>query len=83
VASLQSCSLLIADSEVLFGCGEQMQTASDEPGPSGLMAGAESGSIVAVKVIMEYDQIVPMLAIMKLRGASVKPAGGRPCPVKR
>ena len=36
------------------------------------MAGSESGSVVTVKVLIEQDQIAPVLVILKLGGAAKK-----------
>src|SRR4051795_7325387 len=31
----------------------------DEPGPAGLVAGAEAGAVVAVEVLVEHQQVLP------------------------
>src|SRR6516165_11761558 len=43
-----------------------MHAASNNPGPSGLMASAEAGAVVAVEVFIEQDEIPPMRILLKL-----------------
>src|SRR5262249_199058 len=50
---------------------EQLHQAGDDPCPSGLMARAKSGSIVAVKVLIEEEQIPPLRILLQLSGAPV------------
>jgi hypothetical protein len=42
-----------------------MQAASGESDPSGLVAGSLSGSVVSVYVLIEQNQITPMLVFLK------------------
>src|SRR5215469_349094 len=64
--SFAECKHLLA-----CGSGEQMNDACDNSGPSGLMAGAESGPVIAVKVFIEQEQLPPMGIFLKLPGSSV------------
>src|SRR6516165_9192678 len=47
------------------GSGEHMHQASDNSSPTGLMAGAEAGAIVAVEVVVEQDEIPPIGILLK------------------
>jgi hypothetical protein len=59
--------------EELRGRAGRKQThgASDDPGPSSLVAGTETGSVVTVKVLVEQNMIAPVRVFLKLRGAAV------------
>src|SRR5262245_37592528 len=50
----------------------------DQPGPAGLMAGAEAGAVVAVEVFVEPDEIPPVRVGLKLGDAAVH----RPSPIR-
>src|SRR5215471_383145 len=58
----------LAQIEELLGRagGEQMHAAGDDPGPAGLMARAEAGSVVAVEVLVEQDEIAPVRVLLEL-----------------
>src|SRR4051794_16514821 len=46
----------------------------DQPGPAGLVAGADAGAIVAMKVLVEQEAVAPMRVILELpRGAEDGP----------
>ena len=42
-----------------------------EPGPAGLMAGAQPGAIVAVEVFVEEDVVAPVGIGLELLGAAI------------
>jgi hypothetical protein len=46
-----------------------------ESGPTGLMTGADSGAVVAVKVFVEEQQIPPVRVLLELFGAAMDGAG--------
>ncbi len=50
---------------------EQVQQRSDQAGPSGLVAGAEAGAVVAVEVLVEQDQVAPVRIVLELGRAAV------------
>ena len=56
---------------------EQVEQRRDEPGPAGLVAGAEPGAVVAVEVLVEEDQVAPVRIVLELRRAAVD----RPPPI--
>src|SRR5271168_860444 len=43
----------------------------DDSGPAGLVAGAEPGSILAMKVLMELNKVPPVRIVLKLLHGSV------------
>src|SRR4051812_10087259 len=45
--------------------------ASDHTGPARLVARADAGAIVAVEILVEEDQILPVRVFLKLRRAAV------------
>ena len=47
-----------------------MNERGDEPGPSGLMAGADAGAVVAVEVLVEQQVIPPERIVRQLRRAT-------------
>src|SRR5262245_60187342 len=49
---------------------EELHERRDEPGPSGLMPGPETGAVVAMKVLMEEDVIPPVRIVLELRRAA-------------
>src|SRR5690348_16044838 len=50
----------------------------DETGPTGLMAGADSGSVVAVKIFIEKNKVAPVrIALKRLSRAGHRPASRR------
>src|SRR5262245_62125362 len=67
---------LAALQKLLRGRGrEQMQPTGNDAGPSGLMAGAQAGAVVAVEVLVEQDQIAPVRVVLEfLRPAVDRPA---------
>ena len=52
----------LAELEELLGRAgrEQMHATGDDPGPSGLVARAEAGSVVAVEVLVEQEVVAPV-----------------------
>jgi hypothetical protein len=54
-------------------CGDLNETGY-ESGPTGLVTCANSGAIVAVKVFVEKDQILPIRVLLELLGSTVKGA---------
>src|SRR4051812_2290210 len=58
--------------------GEQMHRARDDSRPSGLMAGAEPGAVVAVEVFVKQQQVAPVRVLLELcRRAVDRPAAIR------
>src|SRR5215831_5260834 len=64
---------LCADFEKLLGVGgrKEMHAPGDDAGPAGLMTGAEAGTVVAVKVLVEREVIAPVRILLKLASAPV------------
>src|SRR5215471_10677381 len=62
-----------AEFKNLLGVGgrKQMHAAGDDTGPAGLMAGAEAGAVVAVKVLVERQVITPVWVLLKRAGTPV------------
>ena len=62
-----------AEFEHLLGAGgrKHMHAPGDDAGPAGLMAGAEAGAVVAVKVLVEREVIAPVRVLLKRAGAPV------------
>src|SRR6185436_21196523 len=57
---------------LLRGCiGAQMQSTRDEPCPSGLVVCTETGSIVAVEILVEKDVIAPMRVLLESCQSSI------------
>src|ERR1700758_2470876 len=58
----------LAEREGLLGRGrgEQMHGPGDGAGPSGLVARAEAGPVVAVEVLVEQDEIAPVRILLEL-----------------
>src|SRR6266542_1886711 len=54
-----------------FDTPEQVEKASDQTGPAGLVAGAEPGAVITVEVFVEKDQIAPVRILLKLACAAV------------
>ena len=52
------------------GC-EEMHGACDHPGPAGLMAGAQAGSVITVEVLVELNVIAPVRVFLELLLAAV------------
>src|SRR6516162_8345143 len=50
---------------------EQMHDARDDAGPSGLMARAEAGAVVAVEVLVEQHEIAPVRIVLELFRSTV------------
>ena len=50
---------------------EQVHQARDDAGPSGLVAGAETGAVVAVEVLVEQEEIAPVRILLELPRAAV------------
>src|SRR5262245_24463913 len=57
---------LVWEQEVLL-----LDHTGDHAGPARLVARADAGAIVAVKVLVEEDQIPPVRIFLELRGATV------------
>jgi hypothetical protein len=73
----------LAELEELLGRArrEQMHRSGDDAGPTGLMAGAEAGPVVAVEVLVEQDEVAPVRIFLNFR---VPPyTGRRPCSSRR
>ena len=70
-----------AELEELFGRDrrEQVHQPGDDPGPAGLMAGAESGPVVAVEVLVEAGSDRASADLPGTSGCRRRPAVGRPC----
>ena len=51
--------------------GEEVHEAGDDPGPAGLMAGAEAGAVVAVEVFVELKVIAPVRIVLEFLDAAV------------
>ena len=50
-----------------------------DPGPTGLMAGAQPGAVVAVEVFVKEDEILPVGVLLELFRPPVNgPPAGRP-----
>ena len=54
-----------------FDRAEQLDQPGDRTGPTGLMAGAQTGTVVAMKVLVEHQQVSPVRIALKRRHASV------------
>src|SRR6516165_9440783 len=52
------------------GC-EEMHGPGNDAGPAGLMAGADTGPVVAMEVLVEQDEIAPMRILLELPGSPV------------
>src|SRR5215472_7877261 len=48
---------------------ERLNQPGDDPCPSGLMAGADSGAVVAVKILEEQQAVAPMRIGLETLGA--------------
>ena len=56
---------------------EEIQGESDQAGPSGLVTGPEPGAVVAVKVLVEQNQVTPVWIILESGDAAVdRPLAG-------
>src|SRR5215467_9021595 len=64
---------LLANVEQLLGGGgrEQVHGARDDPGPSGLMARPEAGTVVAVEVLVEEDEVAPVRILLEFARSAV------------
>src|SRR5688572_17470385 len=51
--------------------GKQVHDPSDGPCPAGLMAGAETRPVVAVKILIKEQAIAPMRIVLELAGAPI------------
>src|SRR6267142_4640883 len=54
------------------GGGEQMHDPGDGAGPSGLMARAQAGPVVAVEVLAEEEEVPPVRVLLELLSSSVE-----------
>src|SRR5579871_6146618 len=48
-----------------------MHAASDDAGPTGLMAGAETSTIVSVEVLVEQEEVAPVRIILEFVSSTV------------
>ena len=48
-----------------------MHEPRNDPGPSGLVARAEAGAVVAVKILIKQDEVAPVRILLELSGAAV------------
>src|SRR5438876_631217 len=66
--SAAAASNPLAESRRLFGRGrgEQMQPASDDAGPPGLVAGAQASTVVTGEVFVEQQAITPVVVLLEL-----------------
>src|SRR6202142_1110391 len=62
--SRADCSGFVWWSDVLRLLLDELR---DQTGPPGLMAGAEPGAVVAVKVLIEQDVVAPVRILLKRR----------------
>src|SRR5215472_8640622 len=53
------------------GSREEMHGPRDDPCPSSLMARAETGPVVAVKVLVKEQVVAPMRILLELPGSAV------------
>src|SRR5581483_103718 len=51
-----------------------LQQLGDDAGPSGLVAGADSAAVIAVEVLIEEDQVLPVRILIKIVPAVNRPA---------
>src|SRR3954452_17162074 len=51
--------------------GEQLDEARYHAGPTGLVGRAEAGAVVTVKVLMEQQEVAPVLVLLELLAAAV------------
>ena len=66
-ASAVEIGLLAAFEHLLRRDGrEEMHGPGDDPGPAGLVAGAEAGAVVAVEVFVEQEAIAPVRVVLEL-----------------
>src|SRR5688572_741630 len=57
---------------LLGGCRrEQMHHPGNQPCPSGLMAGSEAGSVVAIEVLVEQKEIPPVRVFLEFLRSSI------------
>src|SRR5262249_53868848 len=58
----------LAELQHLFGRGrgEQVHRSSNDTGPTGLMAGAQAGAVVAMEVLVKQDQVAPVRVVLEL-----------------
>jgi len=47
-------------------CREHMHAPRHDAGPSGLMTRAQAGAVVAVKILVEQDEVAPMRVFLEL-----------------
>src|SRR3954462_11739874 len=71
-----------AELEELLARGglEHVDEASDDSGPSGLVARAEPGAVVAVEVLAELDEIPPVGVLLELPSTAVDRPPALPVP---
>src|SRR5690349_4540472 len=53
---------------------EQIETASNQSRPPGLVAGSEAGTIVGVEIFVEEDVILPMRIVLELLRSAINRA---------
>src|SRR4029077_3616192 len=50
---------------------EHIKSASDYSSPSGLVAGAQSGAVIAVEILVEQDVVFPVRIFLELLGTAI------------
>src|SRR5262245_6638288 len=50
---------------------EDLDHGCDDPGPAGLMTGADTGAVVAVKVFVEQQVVAPARVCLEFLGAAI------------
>src|SRR5947209_5866795 len=48
-----------------------MHAAGDDSGPAGLVTGTESGTVIAVEVLVKQDEITPVRVLLKRSGSPI------------
>src|SRR5271155_4089547 len=51
--------------------GEEIQSASDQSGPSCLMAGSQTGAVLTMEVLIEQDVVPPMRIFLEILRSSI------------
>src|SRR5262249_26562216 len=65
------CRPPVSENLLRRGGREEMHEPSDNAGPAGLVAGAEAGSVIAMEVFVEQNQVAPVRVLLKLSGAAI------------
>ena len=56
---------------------EELDQLGHQPGPAGLVAGAEAGAVVAVEVLVEQEVVAPVRVVLELLACRRTPAAAR------